>query len=167
MNDTSHSSGKETSLFVGWLDDDIPSFVGASSFVFASFPFILITSLDSSMDVYNLKAIQLLISKGLIRPRPVGESCLITGEEFVELCSSSNIFTGFDEVWCFNHVPYEDKPHDVTIVPPIDIDDQIVRGIVKGWMRKSGALMGLGDGVGMNYAISNEMIANAVLKSKK
>jgi hypothetical protein len=81
-----------------------------------------------------------------------------------ELLKKDEIFTGFDELWFFNAEPVITKPHDVTIVCPPEILEQSIDDMndIADWMEKSGCVLGLGDGTGLNYVTTDLKIASKI-----
>jgi len=62
-----------------------------------------------------------------------------------------SMFEGFDELWFFNSFPLCPLPAELTIVAPIDLEEDLPNGLFE-WMTTAGAQLGLGGGYGTNYA---------------
>jgi hypothetical protein len=53
------------------------------------------------------------------------------------------------------------KPDDLWIVAPLKILDEFPAGL-DSWMTNSGCVLGLGDGIGLNYVTTSIEIASAI-----
>jgi hypothetical protein len=67
--------------------------------------------------------------------------------------------THFDEVWLFDEDPIEPKPERASIVAPYDFGEEVPTTEVADWMWRSGCIVGLGDGISLNYVTVDEGIA--------
>jgi hypothetical protein len=72
-------------------------------------------------------------------------------------------FGGFDEVWLLGGAPIAMRPPDLILT-----SDRPISGLdaasLERWLQVSGARVGLGDGIGLNYATSSPDLA-ATLRS--
>lgn len=69
------------------------------------------------------------------------------------------LFYGFDEVWFMEENPFEyegfPKPEDCSITTPGIIDDEKM-DLLQCWMTNNKVILGLGDGVGMNFILNRQ-----------
>jgi hypothetical protein len=122
-----------------------------------SFPFVLITSLDSSPPT-SLTNVQRALAEYVDEFQEVGSGILLSGRQTLLLARRYHLFTHFDEVWLFREAPMEPKPERVSIVAPYDLSEE-VPSEVADWMWRSGCVVGLGDGEGLNYVTVDEGLA--------
>ena len=143
--------GYKEDLFIADLVADSPEFM-------ESFPFALITSLDSSPPA-SLTNVRRALAEHVNEFREVGSGVLLSGQQTVLLARKYLLFTHFDEVWLFRDEPPEPKAEEVTIVLPRYNLSEEVPTEVANWMRRSGCIVGLGDGDGLNYVTVDERVA--------
>ena len=142
--------GYKEDLFIADLVAERPEF-------FESFPFALITSLDSAPPT-SLTNVQRALAEYVDEFREVGSGVLLSGKQLVRLARKYLLFTHFDEVWLFGEAPMEPEPEGVRIVAPCDLSEE-VPAKVADWMYRSGCVVGLGDGDGLNYVTVDEGVA--------
>src|SRR3712207_9078709 len=94
--------GYKEDLFIADLVAERPEFI-------ESYPFALITSLDSSPPT-SLTNVRQALAEYLDRFRGVGSGVLLSGRQLVLLARRYLLFTHFDEVWLFREAPMEPKP---------------------------------------------------------
>ena len=92
------------------------------------------------------------------KERHFGSGVLLSGQQTVSLAREYLLFTHFDEVWLFREAPMEPKPEGVSIVAPYNLSE-VVPSEVADWMWRSGCVVGLGDGEGLNYVTVDEGVA--------
>src|SRR5918995_756397 len=143
-------AGYKKDLFVADLVAECPEFV-------ESFPFALITSLDSSPPT-SLANVLRALAEHVGEFREVGSGVLLSGRQTVLLARKYLLFTHFDEVWLFREAPIEPKPKGVSIVAPSNLSEGVPTEVA-GWMWRSGCIVGLGDGEGLNYVTVDEGLA--------
>jgi hypothetical protein len=145
--------GYKEDLFVADLVAERPEFI-------ESFPFALITSLDSSLPT-SLTNVRRALAEHVDEFREVGSGVLLSGRQTVLLARKYLLFTHFDEMWLFRDEPPELKPEKVTIVLPRYNLNEEVPTEVANWMYHSGCIVGLGDdGNGLNYVTVDERVAH-------
>src|ERR671916_354712 len=145
-------AGYKQDSFVADLVAECPEFV-------ESFPFALITSLDSSPPT-SLANVLRALAEHAGEFREIGSGVLLSGRQMVLLARKYLLFTHFDEVWLFRDEPLELKPEKVTIVLPRYNLNEEVPPEVANWMYRSGCIVGLGDdGNGLNYVTVDERAA--------
>jgi hypothetical protein len=143
--------GYKEDLFIADLVADSPEFI-------ESFPFALITSLDSSPPTSLTNVRRALAEHVDEEFREVGSGVLLSGQQSVLLARKYLLFTHFDEVWLFREAPREPKPEGVRIVAPYNLSEEVPTEVAI-WMRRSGCIVGLGDGDGLNYVTVDERVA--------
>jgi hypothetical protein len=143
--------GYKEDLFIADLVADSPEFI-------ESFPFALITSLDSSPPTSLTNVRRALAEHVDEEFREVGSGVLLSGQQTVLLARKYLLFTHFDEVWLFREAPMEPKPEGVRIVAPYNLSEEVPTEVAN-WMRRSGCIVGLGDGDGLNYVTVDERVA--------
>ena len=146
--------GHKKDLFIADLVADSPEFM-------ESFPFALITSLDSSPPTSLTNVRRALAEHVDEEFREVGSGVLLSGQQTVLLARKYLLFTHFDEVWLFREAPMEPKPEGVRIVAPYNLSEEVPTEVAN-WMRRSGCIIGLGDGDGLNYVTVDERVARQV-----
>jgi hypothetical protein len=149
-----HSSflrgGYKKDSFIADLVEEHPEFV-------ESFPFALVTSLDSSPPT-SLPNVRRALAEHVDEFQEVGSGVLLSGEQLILLARKYLLFTHFDEVWLFREAPMDPKPEGVRIVAPCDLSEEVPPEVAD-WMWRSGCVVGLGDGDGLNYVTVDERIA--------
>src|ERR687893_3196720 len=98
--------GFKDNLFIADLVAERPEFL-------ESFPFALITSLDSSPPS-SLTNVRRALAEHVDEFREVGSGVLLSGQQTVLLAQRYLLFTHFDEMWLFREAPMEPKPDKVT-----------------------------------------------------
>ena len=122
-----------------------------------SFPFALITSLDSSPPT-SLTNVRQALNEHIDEFREVGSGILLSGRQTVLLVRRYLLFTHFDEVWLYREAPMEPKPEGIRIVAPYDLSEGVPTEVAN-WMYRSGCVVGLGDGDGLNYVTVDEHVS--------
>ena len=149
-----HSSfprgGHKKDTFIADLVEEHPEFV-------ESFPFALVTSLDSSSPS-SLPNVRRALAEHVDGFQEVGSGVLLSGEQLILLARRYLLFTHFDEVWLFREAPMVSKPEEVSIVAPYDLGEEVPPEVAD-WMGRSGCVVGLGDGDGLNYVTVDERVA--------
>jgi hypothetical protein len=143
-------SGFRKDLFIADVVTERPQFI-------ESFSFALVTSLDSSPPT-SLTNVRRALIEYVDEFREVGSGILLSGRQTVLLARKYLLFTHFDEVWLFHEAPIEPKPERASIVAPYDLSEE-VPSEVADWMWRSGCVVGLGDGEGLNYVTVDERVA--------
>ena len=142
--------GYKKDSFIADLIEEHPEFV-------ESFPFALVTSLDSSHPT-SLPNVRRALAEHVDEFREVGSGVLLSGQQLVLLARKYLLFTHFDEVWLFREAPMVSKPEEVRIVAPYDLSEEVPNEVAD-WMDRSGCVVGLGDGDGLNYVTVDERVA--------
>lgn len=138
-------------LIVGHLDTSIGELLRKDADLLLRFAWILVTSIDSMTDLPAET-----IGGRVIERHPgcgfLGKGLLIPGVDIAGVAAEFDFFNGFDELWCFGEKPKVEKPPDLSIVAPLDLAADDPPRLLPGWIKESGCLLGLGDGVGLNFA---------------
>jgi hypothetical protein len=142
----------DNKIVVGWLDSSICEIVRSGSL--SRFGQVLITSLDSSRDLAEME-----FGEKIRRFDPscafLGAGVAVPGRLIKSIEESLGLFFGFDEVWCFDDRVPHGKPPSVSIVAPLNFVEEGVSPELVEWMRASGCALGLGDGFGLNFVMSD------------
>jgi hypothetical protein len=115
-------------LTVGWIDADIREVVETG--LLSQFSSVLLTSIDSTTDLPNG------IGKRVAELDP---GCAFLGKGVIEL-------------WCFERIPSSPVPNDLSLVAPFNMESDLVPSRLISWMAETDCKLGLGDGIGLNYA---------------
>lgn len=145
-------------FIVGRIDTNIGSLLRSDAAVIMQFPFVMITSIDSSTDVAGIASSYGILDR-FAGSSLLGCSLVVRGDQVAELSLKFNLFNGFDELWCFRESPQTPKPHGLWIVAPFNFHDEEIPPLLATWMTESGCKLGLGDGIGLNYATPEIQIA--------
>ena len=148
-------------MYYGWLQDSIWDLTESQWEAFGQFPFALVTCVDSTVDVKSTTTAKKIVesdsSCGYI-----GRSLLVGDARIVDVARRYQLFSHFDEVWLYKERPTADKPGAFSIVAPLDLNnDPLPEGLLK-WFIVSGCILGLGDGIGMNYATTQKWIVDSL-----
>ncbi len=136
-------------FWTGHIESAISSIVQDLPALIHDSPYMLITSIDSSRDLHTLTTIAQLITD-CETGEFIENSLVVKGNEFYELPGIHELFHGFDEVWLFPAHPLSALPAEVWLTGPLDISNEIPNGMIH-WMKQTDCMLGLGDGIGLNY----------------
>lgn len=139
-------------------DSFIADFVSERPEFIESFPFALITSLDSSPPT-SLTNVRRALRDHVDEFWEVGSGVLLSGQQTILLAREYPLFTHFDEMWLFREAPtMGPKPEGVRIVAPCHLGEGVPTEVAD-WMWRSGCVVGMGDGEGLNYVTVDEGLA--------
>lgn len=145
-------------LFFGWLKASIHEIIDANELDLCEFSCVMITFVDSVRDLRQLAKAQ-----HIVREYPscefVGSALSVPGSVVSNVSHEHRLFTGFDELWCFDSVPILAKPEDVVITGPQDLATEGLNEGLESWMKQSECILGIGDGIGLNYITPHDTIA--------
>lgn len=141
-------------LWANNLDTSIAEVIGEQPQLFDGFSWVFITSLDSLRDLERDSMVQSL----RFPHRFSGGGLIVEGKSMRQLQLMNGMFSGFDELWCYKQDISMPKPREVQLVGPLAIKTVIPES-VRRWMEQSQCILGLGDGVGLNYVTSDLNIA--------
>ena len=113
------------------------------------FPFCLLTSLDSSTDLSDVAFVASFVANRQEASFLDGQLLLPT--HLLSVWDPAEMFVGFDELWLFRKRPSAAAPVNVCIKPPFELGEAATASRVTTWMSNAGAVLGLGDGAGMNF----------------
>ncbi|MHC4464796.1 MAG: hypothetical protein ACYS30_25710 [Planctomycetota bacterium] len=148
-------------MYNGWLQDSIWDLIQSNWEVFDKLPYALVTCIDSSEDMKSTitarKIVELEGSCSFL-----GRSLLVSDGRIVDVAQRYNLFSHFDEIWLYRDRPAVDKPTVFSIVSPLELStDSLSRELLE-WFDASGCILGLGDGIGMNYVTTSKEIVQSL-----
>jgi hypothetical protein len=146
------------SLYYGWLPDlTLGEFLEHQRRAVARLRLVLLSSIDSDSAVSEMPWVRRHLDRDAawaISTDPL----VISGDRLLAAAQEDNIFNGFDEIWVPKHLPVSAPPVEANLVAPrmfgVSLPDE-----VRDWMEKSGWRLGLGDGDGLNYVVSDLPLA--------
>jgi len=121
------------------------------------FNYILVVTIDSSHVLTELPAIQKGIEKGF-DITSFDSKIILTNETIRKMNKEFSLFNGFDEIYCFPERPKALSPRKAFLTGPIKIENKIPDDLEQ-WMLNNNCLLGLGDGIGLNYITTEKAIA--------
>ena len=148
----------EIPLYSGWVEANIHLLLHDHPQLIGNFPWALVTSLDSSLDIPAMPSVQKALEKTATKSFELGKSLVVSGSDLVEMETSYELFFGFDELWLFREYPIQLDLPGAWIVAPRDLSEGIPSQ-VEEWTLESRCVLGLGDGIGLNYITVDEEIA--------
>lgn len=152
---------RTNNISVGWLDTSIGALVRSRPTLLARFAYVLVTSLDSSTDMGSLPVVAAILQR-MAASKLLGSGLVLPSSVLAQTAEDYKLFTGFDELWCFHHEPTIPKLSDISIVAPLNLSTDDVPEMLADWMDESKCLLGLGDGIGLNFVARDERIAVAL-----
>jgi hypothetical protein len=139
---------------------NIPAVIEAG--LLQQYPFVLMTCIDSHADVAGIG-----IRQRFFGHDPdcsiIGDGVLTNGRALSQV--ATELFTGFDELWCFERQPNLPHPKGMSIVSPLDLDVDIARmsPTLSQWMAHTDCKLGLGDGIGLNIVAREPRLVTRIL----
>jgi hypothetical protein len=134
----------------------------------SNFPFAVIACLDSGREIsLAIPSIQKLL-EAEVSIRTIGQHLLTTGPAAVDIITRFGLFNGFDELWLFSREPQNDIPRGFRIRSSeiLNVEYQMTEteaerwcSELARWMAPSGAVLGIADGVALDYVSTDEQIA--------
>ena len=109
---------------------------------------VLLTTVDSDDRVESLASLHRQLRERAVEFRSVGPALGFTLPTFD---IALELLYGFDEAWYFERPPQRPRPMGCSLTSDAAVDDALVESLTP-WMIETSALLGLGDGVGLNYA---------------
>jgi hypothetical protein len=152
---------RESNLMFGWLDSSLAIISRERPEIFEACDVIVVTVLDSDTRVSETTTAKHIVSEWP-QCKLWGKSLIIPGRDLVAVAGSVPLFTGFAEVWCFDKLPLKPKPERVSILPPLNLDEDMLPAIVKEWMFSSACRLGAADGIGLNCVTSDPAIGEVL-----
>lgn len=144
-------------MYWGWLEDKIWSLANSDWQIFHELPWCLVTCIDCSRGVASImKAMG--IHKWEAFCSFLGEALVVSDGKILDVAMEYNLFNGFDEIWLYRDCPDVEKPKEVSIVSTLDLSKETPSKELLEWFKVSGCILGLGDGVGMNYVTTSREI---------
>lgn len=144
-------------MYWGWLEDKIWSLTKSNWQIFHELPWGLVTCIDCSPNVASMmKAKEIRKWEGFCSY--LGEGLIVSDGKILDVAMEYNLFNGFDEIWLYRDCPDVEKPKEVSIVSTLDLSKETPSKELLEWFKVSGCILGLGDGVGMNYVTTSREI---------
>ncbi len=148
-------------MYYGWLQDSIWDLIQSHWEVFDELPYALVTCIDSIEDMKSTitarKIVELEDSCSFL-----GHSLLVGDCRIVDVAQRYNLFSHFDEIWLYKDCPAIDKPQESSIVSPLELSTDAPSKDLMEWFNASGCVLGLGDGIGMNYMTTSKEIVQSL-----
>jgi hypothetical protein len=117
----------------------------------SQFQVVLITSVDSTTNL-----VESVIGKRILASDAActffGSGIIVPGKIISRIAEALDLLNGFDELWCFDRLPQTPIPGDMSLVSPLNIETETVPPDLQSWMAATDCHLGLGDGMGMNFA---------------
>lgn len=148
-------------MYYGWLQDSIWDLIQSHWDVFDELPYSLVTCIDSSEDVKSTTTAR-KIFEFEASCSFMGRSLLVGDGRIVDVAKRYNLFSHFDEIWLYREHPVVDKPTGVSIVSPLELSTDAPSRDLLEWFDTSGCVLGLGDGIGMNYVTTSKEIVQSL-----
>ena len=123
----------------------------------ARLPLVLVSSIDSDRAVSEMPWVRRHLDRDAswaISTDPL----VISGDRLLAAAQEDNVLNGFDEIWVPENLPLSAPPEEAYLVAP-RMFDMTLPDEVRDWMQKSGWRLGLGDGDGLNYVVSDLPLA--------
>ena len=160
---------KEENIWMGYVEthyfDEFKGLAMKQSDFLSQFPYALITRVDGGGMPWLHSAFHIYTEsiKNPVTGKLVDSGILLSGEMFSILAKSSDFLSGFDEVWLSYSEPIASLPAGLDFTSGFPITDMRnpnqIASVIQ-WMNASGCVLGFGDGVGLNYATTDENIAD-------
>jgi len=144
-------------MHCGWLQDSIWDLADSQWRFLQELPYALVTCIDSIEDLtITTTARKIVEAEGDCRF--LGVSLLVGNARIVDVAKRHKLFSHFDEVWLCRNPPADGKPAGTSIVSPTDLSFETPPRELLEWFSASDCVLGLGDGIGMNYVTTSEEI---------
>jgi hypothetical protein len=148
-------------FYCGMVDGNIGHLVTQKAELLTGYGHVLIETIDSCRDMHDLKYVSQICADRENSAEFLGTSLVVAGEALPRLVKKYKWFTGFDELWCFTARPVVPRPYGYSIVGPADLSETVPPGLLE-WMGTSGCVLGLGDGLGLNYISCQKEVAEQI-----
>jgi hypothetical protein len=134
----------------GHLESSIAEMLHGETCITRDSSVVLITCLDSVHDL-AASAIGTEVLKRFPDCRVLGSGLLLPGALVRHVHGAQGLFSGFDELWCFNRAPCTGPPEQISVRPPPDFGSEAPSPDVLAWMHANACALALGDGFGLNF----------------
>jgi hypothetical protein len=148
-------------MHFGWLQDSIWHLVDSDWCILQEFPYVLVTCIDSTKDVKSTVTAR-KIAESEVSCSFLGTSLVVGNARIIDVAARCNLFSHFDEIWLFQERPVVGKPPGTSIVAPVDLNTETPPKDLLDWFIASNCVLGLGDGIGMNYITGSRNILDAL-----
>ena len=151
-------SNRDASLHYGWLPNfSLGEFLEHNRRSIATLPLVLVRSIDSETAVSEMPWVKRQLDRDAswaVTTNPL----IVSGDRLLRAARQETIFSGFDEIWVPKDLPVSGPPVEANLVAP-RMFDLTLPDEVREWMRTSAWRLGLGDGDGLNYVVSDHELA--------
>jgi hypothetical protein len=158
--------GEQHGFIAAWHPEaNIPYFVEQSESLLAKLPFALITCVDSNPEPALTSKIHDEFASARVDYQQIGPYFFTPTVTVPRLIDS--LLTGFDEVWFLSAVPESATAAPLRLTSESPITDQwplpndLARKL-KEWLDRNHAILGVGDGVGLNTLTTDPEIAREI-----
>jgi len=125
---------------------------------------VVISCLDSNPRPARSRVLRWNIEKAGIALGTVGNALVINSGEFIKALSFRGLFTGFDEVWLHCSFPREGEICTRRMTSDgINLAEEVSEGLVEEF-KASSAILGLGDGCGLNFITRRKDLAELIVR---
>jgi hypothetical protein len=153
-------------MYHGWLEDAIWALGESDWDIFHKLPYCLVTCVDSSPHVGFIATAEGIIDRET-SCSVYGEGLLVCDARIAEVAERYKLLVPFCEMWLFEKPPKIEKPGTFSIVAPLNLnEDPLPEGLLE-WFNASGCVLGLGDGIGLNYVTREKSILNSLMERQK
>ena len=151
-------------MYYGWIEDRIWYLEKSNWYVFYELPWCLVTCIDSSRNIKNLIPTKKIIADGEESCSLLGDGLVVGNKRIIDVVRKYNLFNGFDEIWLYKNRPTIEKPEEVSIVSTLDLSKDKPSKKLLDWFEESDCVLGLGDGIGMNYITTSKEIERSLIE---
>jgi len=152
-------------FWINRIEGSVNSFVDNIANWEECFNYVLVVTIDSSHILTELPAIQKGIEKGFDITF-FDSKIILTNEVIRKVNKEFSLFNGFDEIYCFLEKPKALSPKKAFLTGPTEIENKIPDDLEQ-WMLNNNCLLGLGDGIGLNYITTEKAIAEIFESNNK
>jgi len=154
-------SRERNTMHWGWVEDSIWRLAYSEWHFLRQLPYALVTSIDSSIDLRSTTTARKIVQRE-DSCTFLGRALLVPDGAIVEIALRHDLFSHFDEIWLYEHSPRVAKPPGASIVSPVDLSIAAPPRDLLNWFSESDCVVGLGDGIGMNYMTTSTQVAYAL-----
>lgn len=145
----------------GWLDARIGEIVHEEPMLLGRFEMVYVTALDSQVAL-SFSAVAAQLAERVPSLKRLGSGLVLSGPAAAAAAAQLGLFSGFDELWAFNHDPGDAKPAGISLLPPPRLDEHPPSAELLAWFEESECVLGLADGLGLNYITADPRLARGL-----
>jgi len=124
--------------------------------------YVVLACLDSNQQPGRSKGIRKYLQKAGVEFETAGDFVVFTSEVFRTALSVKGCFCGFDELWFHESIPGEEEMCKRPITSDgTNLAEKVPEDLVEKF-EASSAVLGLGDGCGLNFITKREEIAELI-----